>query len=155
MNKIQLVFALIWQSVQSLLEMKCLDQMEIKILLDLHFISLTLLMLRLLSSNAQKSKKIWKSSKPCHVGIHWKALDEYFQMSTHLSGFLSFFSFLHHFVLAKIATSSIRVNSLTVILNLVSHRSQISRLCHLSCCCVWPVNIISEQRLLSRWLSSL
>ena len=33
-------------------------------------------------------------------------------MSTHLTGFLSFFFFfLHHFVLAKLATSSIRVIS--------------------------------------------
>ena len=31
-------------------------------------------------------------------------------MSTHLPGFQSILGFLHHFVLAKIATSSIRVN---------------------------------------------
>ena len=31
-------------------------------------------------------------------------------MSTHVPGFQSFFKFLHHFVLAKVATSSIRVN---------------------------------------------
>ena len=30
-------------------------------------------------------------------------------MSTHLPGFQSFSGFLHHFVLAKVATSSIRV----------------------------------------------
>ena len=30
-------------------------------------------------------------------------------MSTHEPGFQSFFSFLHHFALAKLATSSIRV----------------------------------------------
>ena len=29
--------------------------------------------------------------KPCHVGIHWIALTEYSQMSTHLLGFRSFF----------------------------------------------------------------
>ena len=28
-----------------------------------------------------------------YVGIHWKALDEYYQMSTHVQGFLSFLSF--------------------------------------------------------------
>ena len=33
-------------------------------------------------------------------------------MSTHVPGFLSFFMFLHHFVLAKLATSSTRVNFL-------------------------------------------
>ena len=33
-------------------------------------------------------------------------------MSTHLNGFQSFFRFLHHFVLAKVATSSIRVKEI-------------------------------------------
>ena len=47
-----------------------------------------------------------------HVGIHRIALAEYSQMSTHLLGLQSFSRFLHHFVLAKLATSSIRVNSL-------------------------------------------
>ena len=32
-------------------------------------------------------------------------------MSTHLPGFQSFFSFFNHFVLAKLATSSIRVKA--------------------------------------------
>ena len=64
-------------------------------------------MLRLLSSMVEKCKKLWKPSKPCHVGIHWKAPAEYFHMSTHLPGFQSFSNFLHHFVLAKLATSSI------------------------------------------------
>ena len=31
-------------------------------------------------------------------------------MSTHMPGFQSFFRFLHHFVLVKFATSSIKVN---------------------------------------------
>ena len=66
-------------------------------------------MLRLHLSKAQGRKDFWKPSKPCHVGIHWKALAEFSQMSTHVSGFLSFFMFLHHFVMAKSATSSIRV----------------------------------------------
>ena len=39
-------------------------------------------------------------------------LIEYSQIRTHLPGFQSFFSFfLHYFLLAKLATSSIRVNS--------------------------------------------
>ena len=38
---------------------------------------LTLPMLRLHSSKAQGHKYLWKPSKPCHVGIHWKALAEY------------------------------------------------------------------------------
>ena len=25
--------------------------------------------------------------KSCHIRMHWKALDEYYQMSTHLPGF--------------------------------------------------------------------
>ena len=44
--------------------------------------------------------------------MHWIALAEYSQMSTHLPGFISFSRFLDHFVLAKLATSSIRVNLL-------------------------------------------
>ena len=66
-------------------------------------------MLRLLSSKAQRRKDFGKPSKPCHVGIHWIALTEFFQLSTHLPGFQSFPGFLHHFVLAKLAISSIRV----------------------------------------------
>ena len=67
-------------------------------------------MLRLLLSEAQGCKNLWKPSKPYHVGIHWIALIECSQMSTHLLGFQSFFRFLHYFVLAKLATSIIRVN---------------------------------------------
>ena len=44
------------------------------------------------------------------VFIAWIALAEYSQMSTHMPGFQVFFRFLHHFVLAKEVTSSIRVN---------------------------------------------
>ena len=53
----------------------------------------TLLMLRLLSSRAHWRKFFGKASKPCHVGIHWKALTECSQMSTHISGFQLFFRF--------------------------------------------------------------
>ena len=55
-----------------------------------------------------------KRSKPCHVGIHWIVLTEYSQMSTHLPGFQSFLRFLHHFVLAKLASSSIRVKNVCI-----------------------------------------
>ena len=34
-------------------------------------------------------KNVLKPSKPGHVGIHWKALTEYSQMSTHVPGFQS------------------------------------------------------------------
>ena len=35
-------------------------------------------------------KRFLKPSKPCQVGIHWIALAEYSQMSTHVPGFQSF-----------------------------------------------------------------
>ena len=41
-------------------------------------------------------------------------------MSTHVPGFQSFFSFLIHFVLAKLATSNIRVKDQHVILKINS-----------------------------------
>ena len=53
-----------------------------------------------------------KPSKPYHVGIHWIAPIEYSQVSTHVPGFQSFSRFLHHFVLAGLATSGIRVATL-------------------------------------------
>ena len=62
-------------------------------------------MLRLFSSKAPGCKDLWKPLKPCHVGIHWIALAEHSQMSTHLPGFRPFFRFLPHFVLAKLAFS--------------------------------------------------
>ena len=55
------------------------------------------------------AKIFWKPSKPFHVGIHWLALAEYSQMNTHTPGFQSLFSFLRHIVLAKLATTNIRV----------------------------------------------
>ena len=72
-------------------------------------LNLTFPMLRLLSSKPQGGKEFLKSSKPCHVGIHWIALAEYSQMSTHVPGFQLFFHFLHPYVLAKFAPSSISV----------------------------------------------
>ena len=68
-------------------------------------VHLTLPMPRLLSSQAQGRKDI-KSFKPCHVGIHWKALIVYCQMSTLMPGNQSFFR--GFFVLAKLTTTSIR-----------------------------------------------
>ena len=71
--------------------------------------NLTLPMLSLLSSKAQ-GRKFFENH---HVGIHWIALAEYSKRSTHLPGFQSFFSFFsNHFVLAKLATTSIRVKNL-------------------------------------------
>ena len=51
----------------------------------------------LLSSKAQGRKDFWKLSKPCLAGIHWIALAEYSQMSTHLTGFQSFYKFFASF----------------------------------------------------------
>ena len=58
---------------------------------------LTLSMLTLFSSKAKGGKDFWEPSKPCHVGIHWKALAEPSQKSTHLLGFQSFFLFFASF----------------------------------------------------------
>ena len=55
------------------------------------------------------TKNFENPPQPCHAGIHRIALTEFFQMSTHVLGytFQSFFKFLHHFLMAKWATSSI------------------------------------------------
>ena len=69
----------------------------------------------------QGCKDFWKPSKQCHVGIHWKALTEYFQMSIHLPGFQSFSKIFASFLLARLSTSSIRVKevlfSITITFN--------------------------------------
>ena len=62
-------------------------------------------------SKAQERKNFGKPSEPCRVGTHLKALAEHSHMSTHLPCFSVLFRFLHHFVLAKLATSRIRVNT--------------------------------------------
>ena len=56
---------------------------------------LNLSMLRLLLSKAKKLKNLRKSLKPYHLGINWKALIAYSQMSSHLPGDRSFFYFFH------------------------------------------------------------
>ena len=63
-------------------------------------LSLTLLMLRLRSFKTQGRRDFLKSSKLCHVGIHWKALSEYrySQMSIMCQGF-SYFSGLFCIIL--------------------------------------------------------
>ena len=42
-------------------------------------------------------------SKPCHVGIYWKALAEISQMSTHVPGFQLFFSSFASFCIGQIS----------------------------------------------------
>ena len=64
---------------------------------------LTLPMLRLLSFKAQGYKYFWKPTKPFHVGIHWIALAECSQMSTHLPGFQVVISFFVSFCICQIS----------------------------------------------------
>ena len=52
---------------------------------------------------AQGRKDLWKPSTPCHVGIHWKALVEYSQMSTHMPRFQSLSSFFASFCIGQIS----------------------------------------------------
>ena len=79
-------------------------------------VELKVLMLKLLSSKAQRlfEKPFENPSKPCHVDIHCMAITEYSQTSTQYYPCarvsVMFLEFLHDFVLAKLATSSIRVN---------------------------------------------
>ena len=54
-----------------------------------------------------QSTRLLKPSRLCHVVIHWIALAEYSQISTHVPGFQLFSGVLHHLVLDKLATSSI------------------------------------------------
>ena len=63
---------------------------------------LNLPILRPLLSKAQRCKEFWKSFKPYHVAIHWIALAEYSQMSTHLPRFRSFFRFFASFCIGQI-----------------------------------------------------
>ena len=58
-------------------------------------------------AKAQGNKKVWKPTKSSHVGIYWKALAEYSQMSTHMPGSHFLKVFLHHFSLVKLGTTSI------------------------------------------------
>ena len=74
-------------------------------------------MLVLLPPNAWECNHFWKPSKPCHVGIHWVLSDEY----PYVRVSVIFPGILHHFVLANLATSSIRVNiSIQTYINMFS-----------------------------------
>ena len=64
---------------------------------------LTLPKLSLLWSKQKRCKDFWKRFKPCHVGIHWLALAECSQMSTHMSGFQSFSRFFASFRIGQIS----------------------------------------------------
>ena len=65
-------------------------------------------------------KVSWKPSKPSHVGVHLIALAEYSHSCTHVTGFQAFLlGLLHHFVLAKLTTSSISVFYLYLIVLMI------------------------------------
>ena len=79
-------------------------------------VALSFPILSLLLTKAQGRKDFWKPSKSCHVGIHAIALTEYSQMCTNVPGFQFFLKVsLHHFLLAKLATSCIRVKKISVL----------------------------------------
>ena len=100
-------------------------------------------------SKSTRTQKFWKPSKPCHVGIRWIALAEFSWMSTYLPGFRSFFPFfLHHFVLAKLATGSIRVKLWpTFSVDLCDKQVNVS------ISTIWPLG--SGHLLAGQWLSSI
>ena len=84
---------------------------------------LTLPMLRLLLFKDQGWKGFWKPSEPCHVGIHWIALAEPSQMSTHMPGFQSFFRFFRiilYWPNKSPAAYGFSINGLTLMLRMAN-----------------------------------
>ena len=74
-------------------------------------VSLTLMLLVANFTNTKWSKKnSWKRLKHCQIGTHLRVLSESYLMCKDF-GHLSVF--LHHFVLAKLGTTSMRVNGLS------------------------------------------
>ena len=65
-------------------------------------------------------KDFWNPSKPCHLGIHWIALAEYSQMSTHGPGFQPFFRFFASFCNGQINNCTSRKTGNFNFLNLKS-----------------------------------
>ena len=65
--------------------------------------------IRLLSSKARGCRDVWNPSKACFVGIHLIALFAHSRVSTHVPGIQPFFMVLYHFVMAKLDTTSIKV----------------------------------------------
>ena len=58
------------------------------------------------SVQSAKKQDVWKPSKPCHVGIHWRALCLWLSTLRWVplcQGFSHFSGFLHHFVFVKIS----------------------------------------------------
>ena len=51
-----------------------------------------------------------EKAKPCHAGIHLKAILEYYQMNTNKPGFQTFCCYFTSFYFEKIATCSNRIN---------------------------------------------
>ena len=59
--------------------------------------------------NPSNAEAFRKPSKPCHVGIHWKTHRDLSNEYPCARVSIIFQGFLYHFVLAKLATTSIRV----------------------------------------------
>ena len=72
-----------------------------------------------------RTQTFCKPSKPCHIGIHWIDLTEYFHEYpfTRVSVISQFF--FHCYVLVKFADSSIRVNPIA----LATFSHALSRVC--------------------------
>ena len=69
-------------------------------------------MLELLSSNAKGPKDFWKPSKPFMLVFIGKLSPSTLRWVPMCQGFTHFSGLLHHFILAKLATSSIKVKPL-------------------------------------------
>ena len=75
---------------------------------------LTLRMLGLLSPNTTEGKDLWKSSKPCYVGIYLKVLAEYHQICTQVPEIQSFIHICQYLILTKLAISLLTLEVLTL-----------------------------------------
>ena len=75
------------------------------------YFPLALPMLRLLSPKSRWRKKFWKLQKPVMLVFIGKLSPSTFKWVPICQGFGHFTEFLHHFVLAKLATCSIRVKT--------------------------------------------
>ena len=66
--------------------------------------------MRIFYGSKRKIDLFFKPSEPCHVGIHWIALSlSTLRRVPMYQGFSHFLGFLHHFVISKLAISSIQI----------------------------------------------
>ena len=62
-----------------------------------------------------KHNDFLKLSRPCHVGIHWIALAEYTQMSTHMPGFQPFSRLIASFCIDQMSNQQHNDDTIYVI----------------------------------------